>query len=58
MMNWPHLQIDALKASKGPLHYRETLIVAHRFIRREQLLGNAGAQHVDPIQRSFFGNAG
>ena len=57
-MNWPHLQIDALKASKGPLHYRETLIAAHRFFRREQLLGNAGAQHVDPIQRSFFGNAG
>jgi hypothetical protein len=57
-MNWSQLQINTLKASKSALHDRETLIVAHRFFRGEQLLDSAGAQHVDPIQRSFFGNAG
>ena len=47
----PDLQIDGLERAKGAFHLGERLAGAHRPFIAEGILGQAGADHVDAVQR-------
>ena len=56
MVDGTDLEIDALQASKRPLHLAETLVGPHGLVGIEDLSRHAGSEHIDSVESRLFGD--
>src|SRR5258705_7308121 len=53
-----NVEVDGLEAAKGALDTGQAFVGAHRIGSVENIGWNAGAQHVEAVERGFCGDRG
>ncbi len=56
MADRAHLQIDTFQCAECPLHFGQPLMVEHRLFGRHVGCLDAGADHIETVQRGFCCN--
>ncbi len=56
MVNGPYMEVHGFHGAKRPLNVRELLATSHRVCGADALGNEAGADHIEPIERGLGGD--